>query len=146
MNSKKIVVLISVLGSVAAFVANNSVNLGLCLKPQIDCRTSYDTAEHIFYFFPVLLLVSIFSLLVSDSWGHWFRFAKFAAPACFVMIVAINLGVLHTSTYGTFGWGSMLNQTYDFVGLGLAYGIFVVGSLVQIFRGYRKSNNSPGLS
>jgi len=134
---QKIIIILSVLGTVIALVSRNSVTLGLCQAPQIDCRIAYDTIEHVLYFFPMLLFVSAFTLVSKDVWTHWWRFAKYAAPVSFVLIVAINFGVLHTNSTGSFGLGDILNQTYDLWSLGLIYIIFTLGSLIQIFRGYR---------
>lgn len=88
--------------------------------------------------FSFLVVFFTFSTLRSQiSFSYWWRFAKYAVPITFVCVVAINFGVLHTNTYGTFGWGGMLNQMYDIWGLSLVYSVFVVGSLIQIIRGYR---------
>lgn len=85
--------------------------------------------------FLVIVLASV-TFALKSTWSHWWKFAKYAAPLCFALIVAINFGVLHTTSYGTFGVGDMLNQAYDMWALGLVYAVFVVGSLVQIARGY----------
>jgi hypothetical protein len=85
----------------------------------------------------ITILLAILTLGFSVRYDPWWQFAKYAIPVCFTLIVAINLGLLHTTTYGTFGWGDMLNQTYDFIGLGVVYGVFIIGSLIQIVRGYR---------
>jgi len=137
MFKKVFAIFISFIGSLVALISKNSVYFGLCERSDIDCRITYDTAEHIFYFFPVFLLFSILALTSNESWSSWWRYAKFAAPICFALIVAINFGVLHTSTYGTFGFGDMLNQTCDLWALGIIYAAFTLGSIIQIVRGYR---------
>lgn len=90
--------------------------------------------------FILAILIFLFTLITfksSSSFAFWWRFARYAVPVSLVLIGAINFGVLHTSSYGTYGLGDMLNQTYDLWALTLIYVTFTIGSLVQIVRGYR---------
>jgi hypothetical protein len=97
----------------------------------------YENFEFITLFLlPVILLTSI-TIGSEQIYSYWWRFAKYALPVCLIIVTAIGFGILHTNTVGTFGWGDILNQMYDAWGLGLTIGTFIVGSLIQIFRGYR---------
>jgi hypothetical protein len=96
------------------------------------------------FLLPVVLVTSI-TLNSVTAFAHWWRFAKYALPICLILVVLISLGVLHTSTYGTFGWGGILNQMYDFWGLAIVYAFFIIGSFIQIIRGYRAGRSSRTL-
>ncbi len=130
---QKTVIGLSLLGTLIALVSRNSVSFGLCDAPQIDCRTTYDTIEHIFYFFPLVLMLCLITLRSHTSFQYWWRFAKYALPISFLLVAAVNFGVLRDDSASYIG---DIDALFEFVALGLVYGVFTLGSLIQIFRGY----------
>ncbi len=83
----------------------------------------------------ILLVVMASATLKSDeSFRYWWRFARFAIPISLVVIVPVNFGVLRDDSASYIG---DIDALFEFVALGLVHGIFSLGSLIQIFRGYR---------
>lgn len=136
MSLKKIqaaILTVALTGCIGLYIFFNTRSLGLC---NPSCGSYVEEYQNIFLFFGVLLPMILITYVSNSSFIYWWRFAKYAAPICFALVVAINFGVLHTTSYGTFGVGDMLNQAYDMWALGLVYTVFVVGSVIQIARGY----------
>ena len=81
------------------------------------------------------VLVFFFSLVACKTpkrvGQQWWSFAKYVIPVVFVLSVLINSGVHHNPAGQ---WQDIL----DIPILLTLYGLFVIGSLVQIWRGYRK--------
>jgi hypothetical protein len=128
------VLALTILGCVGLYFFFNTRELGFC---DPACGSYVEEYQNIFLFFAVLLPNILLTYISSTSFQYWWRFAKYAIPVCFALIVAINFGVLHTGTTGSFGLGDMINQTYDLWSLSLIYIVFTAGSLIQILRGYR---------
>lgn len=65
-------------------------------------------------------------------YSNWWRFARIAIPVIFIISTIINLGLHHTSH------GVLMNMDYifDIPILTTMYMVFIIGSLVQIVRGY----------
>jgi hypothetical protein len=110
-----------------------SVEFGLCLKPDYDCRASFDLLEQTLVFFIPVAFFSILTYkLPPRIFAAWWRFAQYAIPIVFMSSLLINLGILH-QTPGA--WQDMLDLPLIY----LMYGIFIVGSIIQIIRGcYQK--------
>lgn len=62
----------------------------------------------------------------------WWKFARIAIPVILIISTIINLGFHHTV-------GGFLNMSdmFDIPAHILMYAIFVIGSIIQIVRGYR---------
>lgn len=76
------------------------------------------------------------SLILSFNKEHifqrWWKFARIAIPVILIISTVINMG-LHHNSYGLFN----MDNLFDIPALLLMYGIFIIGSLIQIWRGYR---------
>lgn len=101
---------------------------------SVTCLQNYDgLGFNWLLLFTVAFLMSLVASLISmQTYGRWWRFARIALPAIFLITTVINLG-FHHSNYGPFNMDNM----FDIPALITLYTIFVVGSLVQIWRGYR---------
>jgi hypothetical protein len=134
MNIKNIVLTVSSIGTTLVLVSMNSVNLGLCDKSAYTCRNFFDTTEHVFYFFPIILLFSLITFRLKESvFLAWWKFARIATPLIFIASIIISLG-LHHNPGGFFNMDDSIDLIYYFI----MYGTFVLGSLVQIYRGQKQ--------
>lgn len=130
---KKIVLATSLLGVLLAFIARNVIDLGICTSLNYDCRLLWDKVENISYFFIFILLFSLITYKMKpEAFRNWWKFARVAIPIILVISTVINLQLHHTSG----GFFNMDNM-FDLPALILMYSIFVMGSLIQIYRGYR---------
>ena len=112
------------------FLSKYSVEFGLCLKPDYECRASFDLLEQTFIFFIPVAFFSILTYkLPQRIFSAWWRFAQYALPIVFMFSLLINLGILH-QTPGA--WQDMLDLPLIY----LMYSIFILGSTIQIIRGY----------
>ena len=125
--TKQLTLLISVLGSLIAYALFHSRETGLC---NFYCGDLINQTQNAFLtFIPALFFICLIYKLPKQYFLTWWRFAKYAMPLVFLLSLLISSGILHSSS-GT--WQDML----DFPVLILLNGIFVVGSLIQIIRGY----------
>ncbi len=101
---------------------------------SITCLQNFDGIG--FYWLAVLGTSFILSLLTSlmsdDVHVTWWKFARMAIPGVILGSWLISLG-LHHNPGGFFN----MDNYFDLVWLGILYLIFIIGSLVQIYRGYR---------
>ncbi|MFN3188129.1 MAG: hypothetical protein ACK42D_01110 [Candidatus Paceibacteria bacterium] len=85
---------------------------------------------NILLFTPIILLLSLITYKMSESvFVAWWAFAKYAIPIILVLSFIVNAG-FHHNPAGQ--WQDM----FDVPVLFALYGIFAVGSVVQIVRGY----------
>ncbi len=79
-----------------------------------------------------LLLASFLFFFQEKVLRMWWKFARIAIPVILVISTVINLGFHHTV-------GGFLNMSdmFDIPAQMLMYSIFVIGSVIQIVRGYR---------
>lgn len=127
---KNAILVVSILGSIIAYVFFNTRDLGLCNPYCGDWVGKY---QNIFVFFPILLLFSVVVyLLPSRVFVSWWKFARIATPLILLGSWVISLG-LHHSPGGFFN----MDNNFDLLGLFTMYAIFVLGSLIQIWRGYK---------
>lgn len=86
------------------------------------------------------VLVVIFgflcALLKKRTFTTWWRFAKYGIPVTLILLLAINFGILRSPTQGSFGWGGLINSAVDIWAIIFVLTVFVIGSIVQIARGY----------
>jgi hypothetical protein len=114
----------------------NARSLGVC---NARCPDFIGQYQNLFLFFIILLLFSLVTLKSDRLFSYWWGYAKYAIPVAFILLCLINFGVLNTPTQGSFGWGALINQAVDFWASVVVYGVFVLGSLVQIVRGHRSA-------
>ncbi len=81
-----------------------------------------------------LLLLIALSFLPRQAYQNWWKFARIAIPVILVISTIINLGFHHHP-----GGFMNLDNMFDIPAQMLMYGIFVIGSVIQIVRGYRVS-------
>ncbi len=134
MSLRRCILISSFIGSFFILIAMNSVDVGICEKSAYSCRTILDTIEHIFYFFLFILFFSLVTFKMKEVvFSAWWKFAQIAIPTIFLISFIISLG-LHHSPGGFFNIDNEIDVTAYF----LMYSIFVIGSLIQIYRGYRR--------
>ena len=84
-------------------------------------------------FFPIILFFSLLTYKLGEKvFIAWWKFARFAIPLVFALVVIINLRLHHTPG----GWLNMDTQIDSMLVIAI-YGIFALGSLIQIYRGYK---------
>jgi hypothetical protein len=87
-------------------------------------------------FFPFIFFFSLLTYTMSDAiFRTWWKFARWAIPTGFALVILVNLRLHHTPG----GWLNMDAQI-DLLLVGVVYGIFVIGSIVSIVRGYKSKN------
>jgi hypothetical protein len=81
-------------------------------------------------FFPLIFFFSLLTYFMPIRvFQAWWSFAKYAIPVILVLSFIINAG-LHHDPVGQ--W----QDIFDLPMLFILYGVFAIGSLVQIIRGY----------
>jgi len=127
---KNAILVLSIIGSAIAYAFFNTRDLGLCNPYCGDWVGKY---QNIFVFFPILLFFSVVVYLLPPRvLKSWWKFARIATPVILLGSWVISLG-LHHSPGGFFN----MDNNFDLLGLMIMYAIFVVGSLIQIWRGYQ---------
>jgi hypothetical protein len=130
---KNLVLLFSIGGLALMWVSRNSVTFNICNQIDYSCRTTLDKIENICFFFPFLFVFSVITYLMpARVFKSWWKFARVATPLILLGSWVISLG-LHHSPGGFFN----MDNNFDLLGLMIMYVIFVVGSLIQIWRGYQ---------
>lgn len=134
---KKIVLGVSVLGVLVLFLfsSRNFINWFEGLV-HMD-RYSYYTQQYFFdgldtlLFFPFILLFSIITYKLPERiFRAWWAFARIAIPVILVLSIYINSGVFDDPT----DWMNGVLEVFLLITL---YTIFTLGSLIQIYRGWR---------
>jgi hypothetical protein len=101
---------------------------------SVTCLHNFDGIG--FYWFTVLgtsFVLSLLTFLISNVvHAAWWKFARITIPGVLLGSWLISLG-LHHNPGGFFN----MDNYYDLVGLAILYLIFVIGSIVQIYRGYK---------
>ncbi len=127
---KKISLTVSFLGTVLGYVLFNTRDFGFC---EISCADWVGKYQNIFLFFPILLIFSVsFFFLSEKMFLSWWKFARIAIPLILFLSWVISLGLHHTQ-----GGFFNMDNALDLLGLMILYAIFVIGSIVQIWKGYR---------
>lgn len=83
------------------------------------------------------LFAGILSFLPERISKSWWKFARIAIPVIFVISTLINLQLHHSPSGGVMD----LDEIFDLPALVFMYIVFIVGSCVQIWRGYRKGSS-----
>ena len=99
---------------------------------------SYYTQKYFFdglqslLFFPFVLLFSLITYKMPERiYQVWWVFAKYAIPIILMLSIYINSGVFNDPT----DWMNGVLEVFLLIAL---YSIFTLGSLIQIYRGWRK--------
>ncbi len=131
---KNFALLLSILGVALMWLARNSVTLNICNQLDYTCRDNLDKVENILYFAPIALFFSLLTYKMPDRvFAAWWKFARIAVPIILFISWLISLE-LHHNPGGFFN----MDNNFDILGLMLMYTIFIVGSVIQIYRGYRQ--------
>lgn len=129
---KKWVFLLSAGATSLMLIFRNTTTLGLCTKRDYECITISDTLEISLYIFVFVLFFSLITYKAPERiFAAWWGFTKFALPIILILTVVINLK-LHHSPGGWFNMDADLDRAVFL----LMYILYVLGSLMQIARGY----------
>lgn len=129
---KKTIFFLSLIATGAMLIFRNSTLLNLCEKREYVCREYYDTFEISLYIFVFVLFFSIITYKAPERvFNAWWGFTRIALPVILLLTVLINLKLHHSPG----GWINV-DADVDSAAFVLMYIIFVLGSLVQIARGY----------
>ena len=128
--NKKVVFLVSLIGVLALifirysdFVNSDGVNYRFV-----------ELLHNVLLFFPITFLFSLATYRLPPLvFTSWWKFARIAIPAILIISTIINLRLHHTS-HGFFSMDNM----FDIPALITLYAVFVLGSIVQVYRGYRR--------
>jgi len=128
---KTLVLIFSAIGSVILLITKYSVDINLCNQVDYNCRKFFDNIENILYLFPLILLFSFVVYFMNERvFFSWWRFAKYAIPIILIINTIIVSGILHNPT-------GRWQDIFDIPIIISLYTIFIIGSLIQIYRGYR---------
>jgi hypothetical protein len=96
------------------------------------CFYLYQVMRDTIQFFAIIFLpVTILVCLFKDSVvATWWKFARWAIPIVLMINMIINSGI-HHNPYGK--W----QDIFDIPVLIVIYLVFIIGSIIQIVRGYR---------
>lgn len=131
MLSKKTALIFSILGTALMLVARYAVDLHICARTDSYCRNYADNIEHLLYIFPIVLFFSLITYSrPKQVFIAWWKFARFAIPVVIIINYIIDLGLDHNPG----GWFN-LDNAFDIIEISILYALFVIGSIVQIFRG-----------
>ncbi len=135
MNLKHLILILSIAGSAfLLFVRTVSFPEG-CYQDgsSLVCLFMSETAHNLSILFPFILLFSLITFKRESAFTAWWKFARIAAPAIFLVSFLISLELHHRPG----GWFNIDNEI-DLVIHFVMYAVFVIGSVVQIFRGRRR--------
>lgn len=94
-------------------------------------RTIINTGES-FFFFPFVLVFSLITYFSPDRvFQSWWKFARIGIPVAFILSLLINLEVHHSP-------GGQWEDIFDIPALILIYGVFTLGSIWQIWKGFKQ--------
>lgn len=129
---KNPVLVLSVLGTIGMYILFNSRDVGLC---DLNCGDWLNKTQDNFLFFPIILSFSLLTYFMNQRvFNSWWSFARITIPIIFIVSVIINLKLHHNSN----SFFNMDNM-FDLPILITMYAIFIVGSLWQIWKGYKNS-------
>lgn len=129
MNIKNIILVTTLVGSYLAYVLFYSKSIDIC---DIYCNQTLGQYHNVLLFFPFVLLFSLVTYKMPETaFTSWWRFTRIAAPVVLVLAFVINLELHHNPS------GEMQN-IFDAPALWALYIAFSIGSVVAIYRGYRR--------
>ncbi len=80
-----------------------------------------------------LLIVIILKFINVNCFASWWKFSRVATPVILIATFIVNLGLHHNPG----GWFN-IDDAKDMFLYFVIYGLFIIGSLIQIYRGYKK--------
>ena len=126
--------LLTIAAPLLMFIFLNPIPLGLCEKMNYGCISKYNILHNSYCMFALVSFFAIVAYKTSQrAFYFWWKFACFAIPTAFFLSIPVGLGLFHDPG----GFWNMDDLT-DLILLGLIYVIFVIGSIIQIIRGYRQ--------
>jgi hypothetical protein len=112
-----------------------SMFLPLARLNLIDPLYRYDWFELVFnesVFALVIMPFILFTYFAPDHiFQYWWKFARIGIPVAFILSLLINLEVHHSP-------GGQWEDIFDIPALILIYGAFTLGSIWQIWKGFRQ--------
>jgi hypothetical protein len=121
----------SIILSLLILAAEYSYKIGLCEVGEVLCRNEYRSWGSVFLFFPFLFIFSLLTYFAPDRiFQSWWKFARIAIPICFVLSAFTSYN--YSQSTDVFE-GLIYIPTFI-----LIYGTFTIGSLWQIWKGWRK--------
>jgi len=134
MKNKSIILGLSFLFSLILFLIKYTV-FSLFLKDILG-RQWLEITFNTLFFMPIIFFFSFLTYkLPNRVFTYWWKFARLAIPAVFFLVILINLRLHHTPG----GWMNLDNEI-DLLMIYLIYGLFTLGSVIQIVRGFRSKN------
>ena len=140
MKKKNTVLLFSVFGLCILFVSRYAALFDFCGKYSFttSCFKNLEFINNLLLFFPFILFFSLLTYkMPTEIFNKWWKFARITIPTVLLLSAVINSGYFHHPG----GFFNMDNQ-FDLLMLLSLYGLFVLGSLVSIYRGYRKRSSN----
>lgn len=100
---------------------------------SFSCMANYDgvTLNWLILIGASFSISVVLLFLPSRVYKSWWSFARIAIPVILIISTIINLQLHHRSG-GLFN----LDNIFDIPALILMYSVFIIGSLIQIYRGY----------
>ncbi len=136
---KKVVLFSSITLVVLLMIMRESLNVLVGCDSNMFCYRYFELIHNVLLFTPIILFFSLLTYQLKDAvFNAWWVFARYATPLAFALLIIINSKVLHPSTAGSMGMGDIVLHAYDMIATISVFILFSVGSLIQIFRGYRK--------
>ena len=130
MVKKKLMLIISFVGTSALVFVANPVGTGLCESINYDCRELYSSLEAVLLVFPIMLLSVLFTLLFKRStYQFWWQYARIAIPITLISLIAVSFE-FHHATHGQ--WQDLFDEVF----VASILTVFTLGSLIQLLRGY----------
>ncbi len=134
MKNKSIILGLSFLFSLILFLIKYTV-FSIFLKDILG-RQWLEITFNTLFFMPIIFFFSFLTYkLPNRVFTYWWKFARLAIPAVFFLVILINLRLHHTPG----GWMNLDNEI-DLLMIYLIYGLFTLGSVIQIVRGFWSKN------
>ena len=127
---KRLILAISLLGSLSLVLFVNPVSWNLCSQLDYSCREMYSALWQSFLLFPIILFFSLLTFSLPERvFMMWSNFTQFFAPLTFVVLLLLSFEI-HHATNGQ--WQDMFDSFF----LMAVMSFYVLGSLIQITRAY----------
>ena len=134
MKNKSIILGLSFLFSLILFLIKYTV-FSIFLKDILG-RQWLEITFNTLFFMPIIFFFSLLTYkLPNKVFTYWWKFARLAIPMVFILVILINLRLHHTPG----GWMNLDNEI-DLLMTYLIYGLFILGSFIQIVRGFWSKN------
>jgi hypothetical protein len=133
MNKKLLVLIIAATGTLFLLIMRYTEFVEYCDNVFLkNCLGNFEFVHNVLLFAPVVLFFSLLTYKMRDSvFTYWWKFARVGVPITLLIVTVVNLELHHNPA------GEM-QGILDVPFLFLVNAIFIIGSLIQIYRGYRK--------